>query len=151
MKQVLTLCLMFLPCFLLAQNNSGINRMTPELLWKLGRVSGLGISKDGNYVVYTVSTPNATENKSSRKSYAIPVTGGDAILLSNPDSMLNNDKISPDGKYMISSNEVKIKRLPEKIIILNYQNQMCTFLIILTIAIGMNMRMGNLGIFFWHP
>ena len=26
------------------------NRMTPELLWKLGRVSGLGISRDGKYV-----------------------------------------------------------------------------------------------------
>ena len=90
------------------------NRMTPELLWKLGRVSGLGISKDGKYVLYSVSTPNAAENKSSRKSYAIPVNGGEPMLVSNADSMLNNDKISPDGKYIISSDEVKIKNVTGK-------------------------------------
>lgn len=114
MKQILTTCLMLLSCFLFAQTNTGDNRMTPELLWKLGRVSGSGISKDGRYVVYNVSTPNATENKSSRKSYAIPVAGGDPIWISNPDSMLNNDKISPDGNFMISSNEVKIKKVTGK-------------------------------------
>ena len=78
------------------------NKMTPELLWKLGRVSGLGISKDGKYVLYSVSTPNADENKSSRKTYMMPVAGGDAMPVTNADSLLNNEKISADGKYMIS-------------------------------------------------
>ena len=90
------------------------NKMTPELLWKLGRVSGLGISKDGKYVVYSVGTPNAAENKTSRKTYAIPVTGGNPIPISNADSMLVNEKISADGKYMISSAEVKVKKLTGK-------------------------------------
>jgi hypothetical protein len=85
------------------------NRMTPELLWKLGRVSGLGISKDGKYVLYSVSTPNAAENKSFRKTYAIPLSGGNAIIVSNADSMLNNEKISSDEKYMISEAEQKVK------------------------------------------
>lgn len=99
---------------LLSFSASAQNKMTPELLWKLGRVSGLGISKDGKYLVYSVSTPNAAENKSSRKSFAIPLTGGDPIPVNNPDSMLLNEKISPDGKYMISSQEVKIKKLTGK-------------------------------------
>lgn len=99
---------------LLSFSASAQNKMTPELLWKLGRVSGLGISKDGRYLVYSVSTPNAAENKSSRKSFAIPLTGGDPIPVNNPDSMLLNEKISPDGKYMISSQEVKIKKLTGK-------------------------------------
>ena len=90
------------------------NRMTPELLWKLGRVSGLGISRDGKYVLYSVSTPNANENKSSRKSYALPFGGGESIPVSNTDSMLQNEKISPDGKYMISTVEVKIKKVTGK-------------------------------------
>jgi hypothetical protein len=47
------------------------NLMTPETLWSLGRVSGKGISKAGNTVVYSVSTPNITENKSSSKTYVI--------------------------------------------------------------------------------
>lgn len=88
--------------------------MTPELLWKLGRVSGLGISTDGKYVVYSVSTPNAAENRSSRKTYIIPVTGGEPMMIGRADSLLNNDKISSDGKYMIGSEEIKIKNVTGK-------------------------------------
>lgn len=89
-------------------------KMTPELLWKLGRVSGLGISKDGKYILYSVGTPDAAENKTSRKTYAIPVTGGNPVPVSNADSMLVNEKISADGRYMISSIEVKVKKLTGK-------------------------------------
>ena len=85
--------------------------MTPELLWKLGRVSGSGISKDGKYIVYSVSTPDWEANKSKRKSYIIPINGGDAKEINNPDSMLNDKNISPDGKYIISNKEVKVKKI----------------------------------------
>ena len=109
MKQILFFSTLLLSFSAIAQN-----RMTPELLWKLGRVSGLGISKDGKYILYSVSTPNAAENKSSRKNYAIPVAGGNPIPVGNADSMLVNEKISADGKYMISSEEVKVKKLTGK-------------------------------------
>ncbi len=56
------------------------NPLTPEQLWKLGRVSGLGLSKDGRFVVYAVSTPNAETNKSVRKTYRIPLAGGLAVI-----------------------------------------------------------------------
>jgi dipeptidyl aminopeptidase/acylaminoacyl peptidase len=92
-------------------SNTGKGVMTPELLWKLGRVSGLGISKDGNWVIYSVSTPNAAENKSSRKTYRIPIQGGQGLLLSNPDSLLSNKNLSPDGKYLLSNEEVKVKNI----------------------------------------
>ena len=85
--------------------------MTPELLWKLGRVSALGVSKDGKYVVYNVSTPDVQSNKSSSKKYLIPVEGGTAVEIDNPDSLLNNNRISPDGKYIISDEEVKIEKI----------------------------------------
>ena len=104
MKKILLILVAFNCCNAFAQN-----KMTPELLWKLGKVSGLGISKDGKYVLYAVSTPNAEENKSSRKTYAVPLSGGDAMMISNADSMLNNEKISSDGKYMISEAEQKVK------------------------------------------
>lgn len=100
--------------FLCAFSASAQNVMTPELLWKLGRVTGMGISTDGKYVVYAVSTPNAAENRSSRKIYAMPVNGGEPMLIAKPDSLLGNDKISSDGKYMISSEEVKIKNITGK-------------------------------------
>ena len=109
MKQIL-----FFSALLLTFSSYAQNKMTPELLWKLGRVSGLGVSKDSKYVLYSVSTPNAAENKSSRKTYAVSLTGGNPILVSNADSMLMNEKISPDGKYLISNTEVKIKKVTGK-------------------------------------
>jgi dipeptidyl aminopeptidase/acylaminoacyl peptidase len=89
---------------LFAQQN-----LTPETLWKLGRISPVGISKDGKNIVYTVSTPNAELNKSSRTSYMIPINGGTATMVTNVDSLVASDRISPDGKYIISSEDVKVK------------------------------------------
>lgn len=112
MKRILSLSLLTLPLFIFSQTSqSGPSVMTPELLWKLGRVSGLGISKDGKYVLYSVSTPDADANKSKRKSYMIPVTGGTAMEINNPDSLLNNKNLSPDGKYTLSDKEVKVKKI----------------------------------------
>jgi dipeptidyl aminopeptidase/acylaminoacyl peptidase len=86
--------------------------MTPELLWKLGRVSGLGISKDGKSVIYSVSTPDAEANKSSRKMYSIPVAGGTATeITTNP---VPDKNISPDGKHMLSNKEVQVKKITGK-------------------------------------
>lgn len=97
---------LLMPLFSVAQNV-----MTPELLWKLGRVTGQGISKDGKYIVYSVSTPNAEENKSSSKTYMISIEGGNPIEITNKDSILGNKNISPDGKYLLSNKEVKIKNI----------------------------------------
>lgn len=144
MRNLLLLLFTFICCGASAQNKSDNYRMTPELLWKLGRVSGLGISKDGKYVLYSVSTPNAEENKSSRKAYALPLAGGEPMQISNADSMLNNDKISPDGKYIISSEEVKLKNITG---VDNYpalKDQMSTFSITSTTGTGILTRMENL-------
>lgn len=97
--------------FLVPLFSTAQNKMTPELLWKLGRVSALGISKDGRYIVYSVSTPNAETNKSSRKFYTLPLTGGNPTEVSSTDNLLNDKNISPDGKYMLSNKEVKIKKI----------------------------------------
>jgi dipeptidyl aminopeptidase/acylaminoacyl peptidase len=104
-KKIIILFLLC-PLFVNAQNV-----MTPELLWQLGRVSGLGISKDGKYIVYSVSTPKAAENKSSSKIYMMPIEGGAATEITNKDSLLGNKNISADGKYLLSNKEVKIKNV----------------------------------------
>jgi dipeptidyl aminopeptidase/acylaminoacyl peptidase len=105
-KKIASLIFFIAPFFAFAQN-----RMTPELLWKLGRVTPLGVSKDGKWVVYSVSTPDWEANKSSRKSYVIPVNGGNAMEVKNTDSLLNNKNLSPDGKYLLSNKEVKVKKM----------------------------------------
>jgi dipeptidyl aminopeptidase/acylaminoacyl peptidase len=105
-KRIVAALLLLAPLFVFAQN-----KMTPELLWKLGRVSALGISKEGKYIVYSVNTPDWEANKGSRKSYIIPVSGGKPVQVSNTDSLLNDKNISPDGKYILSNKEVKIKKI----------------------------------------
>jgi dipeptidyl aminopeptidase/acylaminoacyl peptidase len=99
------------PIVTLAQTGPSTQLLTPELLWKLGRVSGLGVSKDGNYVIYSVSTPNVETNKNSRETYRIPITGGTPEKLANADSLLVNKNISPNGIYILSNKEVKVKKI----------------------------------------
>lgn len=85
--------------------------LSPELLWKLGRVSVLGISKDGKSVVYKVAIPSVEENKSNSKFYTIPVNGGNATEVKDTKDLVADKNISPDGKYILSSQEVKINKV----------------------------------------
>jgi dipeptidyl aminopeptidase/acylaminoacyl peptidase len=89
-----------------SQNST--DHLTPELLWKLGRVSAMGISKDKQHVIFSVSVPNVGENKSTRKFYSISLNGGNATEISNTEDLLVNDKISPDGKYKIFHQSVQM-------------------------------------------
>jgi dipeptidyl aminopeptidase/acylaminoacyl peptidase len=41
----------------------------------------------------------------------IPLAGGDAVETTKTDSLLNNKNLSPDGRYMLSNEEVKIKKI----------------------------------------
>ncbi len=101
MKRLFVILFIASVCSIQAQST-----MTPELLWKLGRVSGLGVTPDGKYVVYSVNTPDWEANKGSSKMYQIPITGGKPMdIMKNP---VPDKNISPDGKYMISNREVKI-------------------------------------------
>lgn len=88
--------------------------MTPEQLWKLGRVSALGITKDGKNIVYKVSVPNIEENKSASKFYTIPVNGGTATEVTEYKNLLTDKYVSADGKWALTSNEVKVDKVHGK-------------------------------------
>ncbi|MEI6185355.1 MAG: hypothetical protein WCP65_07480, partial [Bacteroidota bacterium] len=51
-----------------AQNKKSL---TPDMLWKIGRVSARGITKDKKYVIYTVSNPQVSENKFQKTTYKV--------------------------------------------------------------------------------
>ncbi|PZP43286.1 MAG: S9 family peptidase [Pseudopedobacter saltans] len=87
--------------------------LTPEGLWQLGRVSPIGLSKDKNFIVYKVSIPNVQENKSHSKYYKIPFAGGTPLEIQEADTktLLSDDRISPDGKYKISNEEVALQKV----------------------------------------
>ncbi|MBN9283481.1 MULTISPECIES: S9 family peptidase [unclassified Flavobacterium] len=85
--------------------------LTPDLLWKLGRLSPIGISKDGKNIVYKVATPSIEENKSNAKYYTIPVNGGVATEVPDVKDLVADKNLSPDGKYILSHKEVKVSRV----------------------------------------
>jgi dipeptidyl aminopeptidase/acylaminoacyl peptidase len=99
---------LFLMLTMISLTATAQNVMTPELLWQLGRVTSLGISKDGTAIVYKVSTPSVEENKSSSKYYSIPVNGGTATEIKDTKEILLDKNTSPDGKYIVYNEEVKI-------------------------------------------
>ena len=92
-------------------NSQAQENLSPEMLWKLGRVSVIGISTNKQYLVYSVNVPNIELNKSNSKTYKLSLNGGIPEEISSTDNLIENSKISADGKYMISSDAVKIKNI----------------------------------------
>jgi dipeptidyl aminopeptidase/acylaminoacyl peptidase len=88
--------------------------MSPELLWKLGRVSPVGISKDGSALLYKVSYPSVTENKSTSKTFMIPIEGGKATEIKDTKNFISDRNVSPDGKHILYSEEVKLQAVHGK-------------------------------------
>ncbi|MFV5701635.1 prolyl oligopeptidase family serine peptidase [Flavobacterium sp. XS2P12] len=85
--------------------------MTPELLWKLGRITPLGISKDEKNVVYKVETPSVVENKLDTTFYTLPINGGNPTEIKDTAAVLKDKNISPDGKYIVYNEEVKVEKV----------------------------------------
>ena len=115
-KKFLWLTLILIGIPVMGQNNPNLkgettNQMTPELLWKLGRVSVLGISKDEKNIIYKVATPSVEENKSNSKSYTLPINGGTAIEVKDTKDLIADKNTSPDGKYIVYDEEVKINEV----------------------------------------
>jgi dipeptidyl aminopeptidase/acylaminoacyl peptidase len=109
MKKLLILTLITMSINAVAQNV-----MSPELLWKLGRLTSLGISKDEKNIIYKVSTPSVEENKSNSKYYSVPVNGGIATEITDYKSLLSDKNVSPDGKFTVYNEEVKIDKVHGK-------------------------------------
>ena len=85
--------------------------LSPEMLWKLGRLSVIGMSKDGKSIVYKVSTPDMEANNLKSKYYNMPVTGGMATEVKDIKDLVVDKNISPDGKYILTTDEVKTENV----------------------------------------
>ncbi len=72
--------------------------MTPELLWKLQRVSDPQVSPDGRTVVYSVVSPNLDANIKPSQIWSIPLGGGAAKQLTREGSQNLRPRWSPDGR-----------------------------------------------------
>ena len=85
--------------------------MTKELLWQLGRVSAQGISNDGKYVYYKISTPNVQELSSTSTYWSTSIDGKKFEKLDAAPKGLKDSNLSPDGKFQITVEEVKVDKV----------------------------------------
>lgn len=85
--------------------------MTKELLWQLGRVSAEGISNDGKYVYYKVSTPDVQELSSTSTYWLTSIDGKKFEKLDASPKGLKDKNISPNGTYKISVETVKVDKV----------------------------------------
>ncbi|MFV8369013.1 alpha/beta fold hydrolase [Flavobacterium sp. LB2R40] len=106
--------ILFIPLLMMSLTAMTQNVMTPELLWKLGRVTPLGISKDGKNIVYKVTTPSVQENNSDTKYYTLPVNGGNPTEVKDTAALLKDKNSSPDGKHIVYNQEVKMENVHGK-------------------------------------
>ena len=74
------------------------DRLTPELMWKLGRVSDVQLSPDGNTVLYGIKYYDLATNKGNRNLYTLPVEGGEPKQITNAEGSIFNGIWRPDGR-----------------------------------------------------
>lgn len=92
-------------------NSQAQEVLTPEKLWQLGRVTPIGISKDGKNLIYKVGTPNVKENKIESKYYSIPVNGGQAVAIVSPEGLVENKNVSKNGLKKLFEKPVKVEKI----------------------------------------
>jgi hypothetical protein len=85
--------------------------MTKELLWKLGRVTPVGVTKDGKSLIYKVGYANMEKNKFDSKTYQIPLTGGNPQEIHDYESLVSNKSVSSDEKMILTDKPVKINKI----------------------------------------
>lgn len=85
--------------------------MSPEQLLQVGRVSPIGITQDGNALIYSVSTPDIKENKNVSKTYSIDINSGDVKEIESADALVKDHKVSPDGTMKLGEERVKLKAI----------------------------------------
>lgn len=86
---------------LFIQQSMAQQKMSPELLWQLGRVSGEKVTDDGT-VIFGVSRYNLQENKSERNLWSIPVSGGEARQLTTAPGGESVVQLLPGGRILYS-------------------------------------------------
>ena len=83
--------------------------LTPEKLWELHRVNGIGITPDQQYVLVSVSTPNIKENTFNKEYYKLAVKGGVPIPISKEEVEKLTAKYNTDKNLKLTHKEVKLK------------------------------------------
>ena len=82
--------------------------MTPELLWKLKRLSPIGISDDGKNIIYSVTEYQVEKGEKTTKKYMMPVKGGNPVEIEDYSNLITDKSVSPDKTRKIEVEKVKL-------------------------------------------
>ena len=118
MKKYVILSLVLAFCTSLFGQN---DRLTPEKLWELGRVSLQDVSPDGKLTLYSVRHYDLGDNKGTSDLYLVPTDGGSPFRLTRSPESEYNALFRPDGyrvTYLEGGKlwEVDLKGVNQKLI-----------------------------------
>lgn len=82
----------------LSPQGTNVNKMTPEFMWLLKRVSDIQLSPDGKTMLFGISEYELKENKGKRNLFTMPVAGGEINKITDYNASLFNAIWRPDGK-----------------------------------------------------
>ncbi|MDT8418426.1 MAG: S9 family peptidase, partial [Lutibacter sp.] len=85
--------------------------MTPEKLLQLNKASGIGFTKDGNNLIYSITGYSLETNSKSKTTYLMPIGGGNVQAITDFSALIADKNISPDGNYKILTADVKLKNV----------------------------------------
>lgn len=83
-------------------------KLTPELLWKLKRVTDIAVSPDGSQFVYAVTSYDLAENKGNTDLYIMPVGGGAPRQLTDKPGHEGLVGWRPDGSKIAYTSDGKL-------------------------------------------
>lgn len=93
-KQLLTFFCLLIALQIFTQND----RLSPEILWDLGRVSLYDISPNGKTILYGITKYDVPEDKGNRDLFTISVKGGNPKQVTSFPGNESEAKYRPDGK-----------------------------------------------------
>lgn len=81
-----------------AEKSAGI--LTPEILWKFGRIGDFALSPDGKLVAFTVAYYNLQEDRGITNLYVMETKGGEPKKLTDETSSESAPQWSNNGEYI---------------------------------------------------
>ncbi|HOF22177.1 MAG TPA: hypothetical protein PLO24_13050, partial [Bacteroidales bacterium] len=66
----------------LTREEKSAGKMTPEILWKFGRLGSFDLSPDGKEILYTVTDIDVKTEARRTNIFRMPSSGGDPVLVS---------------------------------------------------------------------
>ncbi len=71
--------------------------LTPEILWKFGRLGGVQVSPDAKSVVFTITRYSMNANRGVTSIYTVPVKGGELLELTTNETNDFSPRWTADG------------------------------------------------------